>query len=109
MQDVISVHYIISCIGNERPTAKDYQKFLTKYCLQWKSIGVQLGLEQSALDVIGADHRDQNRECLRLTLESWLQLDPKANWSKLELAITNSNRTKSDIDPLDTSKARVTM
>ena len=109
MQDPISMHYIILCIGDKRPTAKDYQKFLVKYCLEWKSIGGQLGLEESALAVIGADHRDQNRECLRLTLESWLQLDIKATWSKLELAITNSNRMKLGIDPLDTSKAYITM
>ena len=85
--------------------AKDYQKFLTNYCLQWRSIGLQLGLEQAPLDVINADHRNQNRECFRLTLDKWLQQDTKATWSKLELAITNANRVTLGIDVLATSKS----
>ena len=96
-------------IGDERPAAKDYQKFLTKYCLEWKSIGLHLGLEQALLSLIGADHSGQHRDCLRLTLENWLQMDTKATWSKLELAITNANRVKSGIDPIDTSKSFITV
>ena len=96
-------------IGDKRPTAKDYQKFLTKHCLEWKAIGLQLGLEQALLNLKEADHRDQNRECLRLILDDWLQMDEKATWSKLELAITNANRAKLGIDPLDTSKACISV
>ena len=95
-------------IGDGRPTAREYLKFLTTYCVDWKAIGLQLGLGQAALNVIGADHRNQNRECLRLTLESWLQMDIHATWSKLELAITNANRANLGIDPLDASKADIT-
>ena len=97
------------CIGGERPAAKDYQKFLIEYCLEWQSIGLQLGLKQALLNVIEADHRNQHRECLRLTLENWLQMDTKATWSKLELAITNANRVKLGIDPLVTSKSCITV
>ena len=96
-------------IGDGRPTAREYLRFLTTYCVDWKAIGLQLGLEQAALNVIGADHRDQNRECLRLTLESWLQMDIHATWSKLELAITNANRVNLGIDTLDASKADITI
>ena len=95
-------------IGDGRPTAREYLRFLTTYCVDWKAIGLQLGLEQAALNVIGANNRDRNRECLRLTLESWLQMDIHATWSKLELAITNANRANLGIDPLDTSKADIT-
>ena len=95
------------CVGGERPAAKDYQKFLTEYCLEWQSIGLQLELTQAALNLIDADHRNQHRDCLRLTLESWLQMDTKATWSKLELAITNAKRVKLGIDPLATSKSHI--
>ena len=95
------------CIGGERPAAKDYQKFLLDYCLDWQSIGLQLGLKQALLNLTEANNRNQHRECLRLTLQNWLQMDTKATWSKLELAITNVNRVKLGIDPLDTSKSHI--
>ena len=91
-------------IGDKRPSAKDYQKLLTTYCLDWRCIGLLLGLEQTLLDVINADHPNQYRDCFRLTLERWLQRDAEATWSKLELAITNANRVKLGIDELATSK-----
>ena len=94
-------------IGDGIPTAKDYQRFLITYCVQWKAIGLQLGLEQAALNVIEFDHRNQSKKCLMLTLEKWLQMDTKATWSKLELAITNANRVELGIVPLDTSKAYI--
>ena len=105
----VHVNVNFTYIGDKRPTAKDYQKFLTKHCLEWKAIGLQLGLDQALLNLREADHRDQNRECLRLILDDWLQMDVKATWSKLELAITNANRAKLNIDPLDTSKARISV
>ena len=94
-------------IGDGRPIARDYQRFLITYCVQWKAIGLQLGLEPAALNVIEVDHRNQSKECLMLTLEKWLQMDAKATWSKLELAITNANRIELGIVPLDTSKAHI--
>ena len=100
------------CIGNERPTVKDCQKFIiSDYCLEWKSIGLQLGLQwqSSVLSLIEADHRNQHRECLRMILDRWLQMDAMATWSKLELAITNVNRDNLGIDPLTTSKACISV
>ena len=94
-------------VGDKRPAPKDYQQFLTKYCLEWRSIGLQLGLEQDVLDVINADHLNQRKECFGLTLDKWLQLDTEATWSKLELAITNANRATLSIAPLDTSNAHI--
>ena len=47
------------------------------------------------------------RDCLRVTLERWLQLDPNETWSSLELAITNANRAENGLDPLDASKASI--
>ena len=44
------------------------------------------------------------RDCLRKTLESWLDLGVNATWSTLELAITNAKRVESGLNPLDASK-----
>ena len=42
----------------------------------------------------------------RVTLEKWLKLDIKAtcNWGTLELAITNAQREKLSLQPLQESK-----
>ena len=96
---------IIPHTGDEKPKPKDYYQFLTNYCIEWRSIGLQLNLELSALDVIYADNHKQTRECFRLVLEKWLNMDTEATWSTLELAITNANRQASGLKSLDTSKA----
>ena len=44
---------------------------------------------------------------LKSDTRKWLQMDTKAVWSTLELAITNANRHKLGIDPLATSKAHI--
>ena len=102
-----STHIIVLFyIGYETPKARDYQKFLMEYCLEWKAIGLNLGVNQAVLKVIEADHHNQCKECFGLTLEKWLQQDIKATWSKLELAITNANRAALGINNvLHTSKA----
>ena len=91
--------------GDEKPKPKDYHQILTSYCTEWMSIGLQLNLEQSALNLMSADHPNDNRECFRLVLEKWLDMDIEATWSTLELAITNARRQKLGLKPLNASKA----
>ena len=104
-----STHIIVHFyIGDERPKARDYQKFLMKYCLEWKSIGLNLGISKAVLNVIEADCPNQHKQCFGLTLDKWLEQDINATWSKLELAITNAKRAALDItDMLDTSKEHI--
>ena len=98
----------MSCIsitkGNERPTHKELNRILTDYCEHWNAIGLHLDLKRSVLRTIGKDHPMDERECFRVTLDRWLEMDPEATWSTLELAITNVNREKLGLDALDTSK-----
>ena len=42
-------------------------------------------------------------ERFRVTLEKWLQLDVRATWAGLELAITNANRKSLSLQPLSTT------
>ena len=53
---------------------------------------------------MASGHPGDNRECFRVTLEKWLQLNVGVTWSKLELAITNANRESLGLPPLLTSK-----
>ena len=100
------MHVLCMYTGDEKPQLKDLQRFLTEYCLEWKTIGLQLELKSNVLNLIEVDHMHPNkhRECFRSTLEKWLQLDLEATWSKLELAITNANRLKLGLSTLITSK-----
>ena len=49
-------------------------------------------------------HPMQDRECFRVTLEKWLQLNVGVTWGNLELAITNANRESLGLQPLTTGK-----
>ena len=100
--DVLCMCYV--CTGDEKPEPKDLERFLTEYGLEWRAIGLQLGLKPSVLNLIDAGNPNKHRECFRLTLDKWLQLDLEATWSKLELAITNANRLNLNISTLSTSK-----
>ena len=84
---------------------KGLNRYLTEYFEFWKSIGLKLGLQSSVLGLIEADHRLQQRECFRATLQRWLQQDVQATWYKLELAITNAKREYYGYDALDASKS----
>ena len=86
------------------PGSKDLHRFLTDYCKYWRDIGVQLGLKSSVLDLVASAHPMQDRECFRVTLEKWLQLNVGVTWSNLELAITNANRENLGLQPLAASK-----
>ena len=46
----------------------------------WKTIGTLLQLKASQLDIIQADYRNQSLDCLRETLNLWLQVGPTCTW-----------------------------
>ena len=104
MYVLVSYYSSAIYVGDRVPKAREYQKFLTTYSLLWRPIGENLGLKSAVLNLIEAENPRKPRECLRVTLDRWLQLDVNATWSTLELAITNANRTKNGLDPLDASK-----
>ena len=87
----------------ERPTIKDLSSFvIKKYASDWKDIGKQLGLESYVLDNIATDNPMKCEACLEKTLDSWLKLNTvNATWKTLEVAITNVNRTKFGLDPVN--------
>ena len=59
-------------------------------------------LETSALDSIQDNNRQQNSVCFQKTLDKWLKLNKDdATWRLLEVALTNVNRAKLGLDPVD--------
>lgn len=69
---------------------KELLRFLTKFSPHWYEIGINLGLQQEALDVIKLNNPLEYRDCFRIMLQKWLQVDTYADWKTLELAITNA-------------------
>ena len=56
------------------------------------------------LDLVASTNSKQDRECFRVVLDKWLQLNNEVTWANLELAITNANRQILGFQPLTTSK-----
>ena len=59
-----------------------------------------LGLLPAVLDTIDGESRSP-RDCFRLTLDKWLQLNDNATWGELEFAITNANRQALNLEPIE--------
>lgn len=78
----------------------ELNKLLTKYCTQWRSVGLKLGLEDDVLNMIQHDHPTQERECFRVVLQKWLEQDASGTWSTLEFAITNARREELSLESL---------
>ena len=82
---------------------KDLNRHVAKkYATDWYDIGIELGLEISVLDNIQLDNPQQSITCFRKTLDKWLVLNTDdATWRTLEVALTNVNRAKLGLDPVD--------
>ena len=88
---------------NERPTMRDLNRYVVrKYAADWYDIGIELGLELGVLDIIENDHHQRSVACFQKTLDKWLKLNSNdATWTTLEVALTNVNRAKLELDPID--------
>ena len=76
--------------------------YIRKYASDWYDIGLELGLELDVLNIIGNDYHQQSLLCFQKTLDKWLSSDD-ATWKTLEVALTNVNRIKLGLDPIDTT------
>ncbi|XP_065892676.1 protein NLRC3-like isoform X2 [Dysidea avara] len=80
---------------------KDLNRYVKKYAVDWKDIGIELGLELDVLDLVEKDHPHQSIACFQKTLDKWLKLAPNATWTTLEVALTNVRRQQLGLDPVD--------
>lgn len=68
---------------------KDLQNEVTpKYAVAWKSLGLELGLDEGVLEQIDADYRFVADRCNNM-LKMWLRRDPNANKAKLSRALNS--------------------
>ena len=82
---------------------RDLNRYVTrKYATDWYDIGIELGLELDVLDIIQKDNPQQSITCFQKTLDKWLKLNYHgATWKILEVTLTNVNRAKLGLDPVD--------
>ena len=85
---------------------RDLNRHVTrKYASDWYNIGIELGLELNVLDTIENDHSQRSEKsvtCFLKTLDRWLGLNnDDATWKALEVALTNVNRAKLGLNPVD--------
>jgi len=89
-------------VEDDTPTMRDLNRYVTKkYAADWKDTGIELGLELGVLDIIEKDNPQHSVTCFQKTLDKWLKLTPNATWRKLEVALTNVERQKLGLDPVD--------
>ena len=82
---------------------RDLNRYVTKkYASDWYDIGIELGLDFETIKIIERDNPLQSTACLRDTLDKWLKLHhDDATWKALEVALTNVNRAKVGLDPVN--------
>ena len=83
------------------PSERDLNRYvINKHSVDWREIGLELGLQGEQLNIIGIDFT-QCAKCLQKTLEAWLNIGDGATWKALEVAVTNVNRAKNGLNPVD--------
>ena len=90
-------------IENVKPTMKDLNRYvIRKYASDWYDIGIELGLELDVLDVVKKDCPQESVTCFQKTLDKWLKLNTdNVTWKTLEVALTNVNRAKLGLNPVN--------
>ena len=90
-QNFINIHTV-----NSTPSLKDLQQYVTpQYAIQWRVIGIQLGLSSETLDIIECDNHYKIIPCCNAMLKQWLQMDITASWEKLLTIIESSAMSRS--------------
>ena len=80
---------------------KDLNRYVTtKYATNWYNIGIELEVDHCVLDNIKQNNLNEIEACFQKTLDEWLKLNTDATWRTLEVAFTNVNRAKLELNPV---------
>ena len=60
---------------------------LPKYAHEWRFLGGLLNFDQTELNIIFSDFRNDSKECCGRLLSQWLDKTPDASWNQLLSAI----------------------
>ena len=80
------VYYVIT--GDSRPTLEELCHHITpEHAVNWRRIGVQLGIVDSNLNAIEQIYPGLHEICCNEMFEKWLQNEPKATWNEIFSAV----------------------
>jgi len=74
---------------------------VSKCAVDWKDIGISLGLKFSTLNSIEKDNPRQSVDRFRKILDEWLKSTPNVTWKTLLVALTNVRGQQLGPDPFD--------
>ena len=75
-------------IGNKRPKLRDLYKYVVPKCAhKWRYLGALLHFDQTELDIIFSNLRNDSEECCRSLLSRWLEKNRGVSWNQLLSAI----------------------
>ena len=80
----------------------DLGKLLSEYSkhqVDWYDIGLQLGIDKHALDVIKHDYQNKAGGCFREMLAYWLENNQSATKSRLQRAIEDAKNLTNSLSP----------
>ena len=93
---------LMCCVENERPSMRDINRYVKKYATNWIDIGLELGIDYDELAIIEKNHHSSDCvACFQVMINNWLKGTDNATWKALEVALTNVNRQKLKLDPID--------
>ena len=94
---------LMCCVETERPSMRDINRYVKEYATNWIDIGLELKIDYSALAIIEKNHHSSDCvACFQVMIDNWLKGTPdNATWKALEVALTNVNRQKLKLDPID--------
>ena len=80
---------------------KNINRYVTwKYADNWRDIGLELDLDDNALFSIAFNHEDIKAK-FQIMIIYWIERGVDATWKALEVALTNVNRRKLGLYPVD--------
>ena len=89
-------------IENDRPTVKNINRYVTrKYADDWREIGLELDLHDHILNDTYSHVDGGNKQKFHHMITSWIEKGVNATWKALEVALTNVNRRKLGLYPVD--------
>ena len=88
-------------IENDKPTVKNINRYVTwKYADDWREIGLELDLHDGILDSCSSVYGDSKKKFHRM-ITDWIEKGVNTTWIALEVALTNVNRQKLGLYPVD--------
>ena len=79
------IHCAVDLVSKNLPKVR---ALIHKACPQWYDLGLELGVEETTLNIIKSDCDNKAETCFREMLSVWLKMtDPRPSWKALVAAL----------------------